>query len=113
MSSITDMIIFTSLPEHAAMGRLNAWCAEHDARQQQFQLLDGDQAGGAKVFTCDVWAMAGNYFPHRDLREAFPSFGWIYPESVILIVDDEHSDVSQVQRASDTDQQPSGGETDA
>lgn len=98
MSVITDMVIF-STHDDDAMERVNAWCAEHDHRQQQFVRLDTDAAGGYKVFTDDVWAMSGNYFPHEDLVDALPSFGWRYPENVVLIVDYEHDDAVRVYRA--------------
>lgn len=59
----TDMLLFASDAEDAAIGRLNAWCAAHDDRYpddpQQFRPLATDVAGGAKVFTCDVWARSG------------------------------------------------------
>lgn len=94
MSLITDMLIFTSFDEDAAMKRLNAWCVEHDPeRTQRFERLDTDAAGGTKWFTGNVWAMAGNYFRHELLVEAFPSFGWRDPECVVLIVDHEGDDI--------------------
>ncbi len=100
MSLITEMIIFTSYDDEA-MVRLNVWCAEHDTeRQQQFEKLDGDGAGGRKFLTAGVWAMAGNYFPSRGLVNVFPSFGWRYPESAILIVDAEDTEGVQIYRAS-------------
>lgn len=93
------MVIYTACDDEA-MAKLNAWCAEHDTdRQQRFERLDVDAAGGVKVFTCEVWAMAGNYFPYEGLVEVFPSFGWRYPEDAILIVDDAHVNGSQVIRA--------------
>lgn len=100
MSSITRMAIYTSYDD-AAMARLNKWCAEHDERDQQFERLDMDAAGGTKVFTGQVWAMAGNYFAAEDLVDAFGSFGWLYPECAILIVDDAHRDACRVVRASE------------
>lgn len=100
LSLITDMVIVADLNEDEAMARLNAWCAENDEhRQQWFEQLDVDAAGGVKFYTGQVWAMSGNYFPHEKLAEAFPTFGWRYPDSVILIVNDEHFDASRVYRA--------------
>lgn len=98
MSSITRMVIYTAYDDEA-MGRLNAWCAERDERRQQFEPLNMDAAGGFKVFTSQVWAMAGNYFPHEDLIDAFPSFDWRYPQAAVLIVDDSHTDTCQIIRA--------------
>lgn len=100
MSLITDMLIFASSHETAAMERLNAWCVEHDPdREQRFERLDTDPAGGTKWFTGEVWAMAGNYFRWWELIEAFPSFDWLDPDSVVLIVDHESEDVVHVVRA--------------
>lgn len=105
MSVITDLVIFSTHDEDA-MDRVNAWCVEHDHRQHQFAKLDTDAAGGGKVFTDDVWAMAGNYFPHEDLVEALPSFGWRYPQNVVLIVDHEHDDEVRVYRVKNTPPDP-------
>lgn len=101
MSYITKMVIYTAYDD-AAMARLNKWCAEHDEREQQFERLDMDAAGGTKVFTSQVWAMAGNYFAAEALAEVFPTFGWLYPEVAVLIIDDEHSDAAQIVRANPT-----------
>lgn len=100
MSLITDMVIYARR-EDEAMARLNAWCVENDPhRQQRFEQLDTDAAGGCKFFTDQVWAMSGNYFPHEKLAEAFPTFGWRYPDGAVLIVNDEHDDATRVFRAS-------------
>ena len=102
MSLITDMLIFICHEEREAMERLQAWCVEHDPdRQQRFEKLDTDPAGGSKWFTAEVWAMAGNYFRWSELIEAFPSFGWRDPESVVLIVDHESNDHIRVIRPAD------------
>lgn len=98
MSLITDMVIFTGMDEHDAMDRLNAWCGQNDPRKQQFRPLDPDAAGGSKFFCGEVWAMAGNYFPHQQLIETFADFNWRYPEHVVLIVDAETDDRSAVVR---------------
>jgi hypothetical protein len=42
--------------------------------------------------------MAGNYFPYEDLVEAFPTFGWTYPEDVVLLIDDYNGDGTEVHR---------------
>jgi hypothetical protein len=99
MSRITDMVIFTSLDESEAMARLNAWCAQ-DGRPgvQQFERLNTEAAGGRKVFSSDVWAMAGNYFVWERLAEALPTFDWAWPDEVVLIVNSEHGTAVQVYR---------------
>jgi len=98
MSHITDMVIFTSLDESEAMARLNAWCAQDGPGVQQFERLDTDDAGGRKCFTSDVWAMAGNYFDWERLAEALPTFGWVWPDEVVLIVNSEHGNAVQMFR---------------
>lgn len=94
MSVITDMVLIVPMSsrQSEAVDRLNAWCLEHDKRQQVFRRLDqGDSsvAGGTKWFFTGVYAMAGNHFPWWDLKEAFTKgeFGfdkgsllWIEPE---------------------------------
>jgi hypothetical protein len=116
MSLISDMVIVTSTHEDEAMARLNAWCAANETRYdddpQQFQRLtmpaflklDTDDAGGAKVFSGQVWAMSGNYVHWQRLAVALPTLGWRLPQSVVLIVDAEDSDAPglEVFRASDT-----------
>jgi hypothetical protein len=92
------MVIY-ACDDDEAMARLNAWCVEHDDREQQFERLDTDAAGGTKVFTSQVWAMAGNYFPAEQLEDAFGSFGWLYPYDAVLLINDVHSDGTRVVRA--------------
>lgn len=91
MSCITDMVIYTCHPETEAMAELNVWCATDDeARHQQFRPLDAEMvAGGTKVFTSYVWAMAGNYFRAEALAEMLPTFRWVAPETVVLIATTE------------------------
>jgi len=96
MSLVTDMVLYTAGNEPDAMRRLNEWCTEADDRHQQFAQLDEEAAGGDKVFTGEVWAMAGNYFPHADLADALPGFGWRYPRRVVLIIDPEDGDIHVV-----------------
>lgn len=98
MSVITDMVLFTESHEDEAVARLNAWCSENDYSNQEFSRLDTDAAGGRKVFTSQVWAMAGNHFRHEQLIEVLPSFGWRYPHHVVLIVNYEHEDCARVHR---------------
>ena len=101
MSLITDMVL-TTWHDDEAVARLNAWCAEHDTqRQQQFAKLNTDAAGGLKVFTGDIWAMAGNYFPWWELTQVFGSFGWYNPEKAVLIVEPEGEDGVLIFRGTD------------
>ncbi len=100
MSTITDMVLFTEGYDDEAVARLNAWCADDDTeRQQQFQRLDTDAAGGSKVFTSQVWAMAGNYVRYEVLGELLPTFGWKYPHHTVLVVNYQHDECARVYRA--------------
>lgn len=83
VSHIVKMVICTYFEEDRAMAQLNQWCRENDGRGQQFEQLGTETAGGTKVYTGQVWAMAGNYFPHEKLAEAFPTFDWLFP--VVLV----------------------------
>jgi len=94
MSVITDLLIVTSADEAEAMARLNAWCHDNDSRQQTFEPISTDAAGGTKVFCARVWAMAANHFDWRGLAEAFPTFGWRWPVGVMLIAQYEHNDLA-------------------
>lgn len=93
MSIITEMIIYTPQSEHEAMDRLNEWSEKADTeRGQRFEQLDVSGAGGTKFFTGDIWAMAGNHYPYEKLLEKMPSFGWTYPEDVVLIFNHENEE---------------------
>jgi hypothetical protein len=90
MSVVTDIVIITSKDESESIGYLNEWCLEHDTeRKQQFVKLNTDAAGGTKFFACHIWAMAGNYFPYKDLINVFHLFRWDEPISVVLIINHE------------------------
>lgn len=100
MTFVTDMVIYTHRNEAAAMKRLNAWCAENDAqRQQEFCELDSEDAGGWKAFCGHVWAMADNHFPAWELVEVFGTFGWLSPETTVLLVTREDDEAAGLYRA--------------
>lgn len=112
MSLITDMVVMCAIAEGDAMLRVNRWCAENDRRYDDgqqfaglirpaFTAVDTENAGGAKVFCSQVWAMAGNYFPVGELVKAWPRFGWRCPAGVVLMVSSELDDevVVRVYRA--------------
>lgn len=88
MSVITGLVLVTSANERDAVERVNAWCRENDERENEFLPLDGDD----EVVYSRVWALSGNHFPHADLIEALPTFGWHNPRGVVLVVDYEHND---------------------
>jgi hypothetical protein len=90
MSHITDMLVLTGEePDSKPIKALNAWCEEH-ANGQVFNLISEKQiekAGGCKVFTTELYACAGNYFPWEKLIEVFHTFGWgPYTEEVTALI---------------------------
>jgi hypothetical protein len=88
VSSIAEMLVVCGPGEESGIDLLNAWCLarQHPDRPQTFKPIRTDGAGGAKVFTSQVLACAGNYFPWRELAEAFPSFPWRLPELTVLVI---------------------------
>lgn len=96
MSAITDMLLLTSIDSadvdtdpNAPILAMNTWCRKHADGQEFKQItIARDATGGSKVFTTDVYACAGNYFPWEELIEALPSFGWddYSAETTVLIV---------------------------
>jgi hypothetical protein len=85
MSLITEMVIYLPNSEDLAMSQLNRFSQEIDSvRHQVFELIPTGNAGGSKLFTGDIWAMAGNYYPVEDLINKIPSFSWTYPENFSL-----------------------------
>jgi hypothetical protein len=81
-----DFILTTFMDEQEAMTRLNAWCKA--TTDEEFVQLATEKAGGWKVLTTDVWAMASKQLPAVGLRERLPTFGWDSPEHVRLQVYD-------------------------
>lgn len=93
MSHITDMLLLTNEePGSVPVRALNAWCKQH-ADGQVFKRLkiERNAPGGHKVFTTEVYACAGNFFPWEKLLEVLPSFGWDSHSAEItaLILQDE------------------------
>jgi hypothetical protein len=97
MSVVTDMIIITDCDETESMELVNAWCAENDVeRHQQFNELNTDAAGGTKYLGSRIWATGGNFFPYMDLVQVFHTFNWRNPTSVVLIINHEDKEYTQV-----------------
>lgn len=61
MSSITSVVLITSLREDKFVGQVNEWIVSKGAGP--LCKLPGDDAGGNKWLTVDVYAAAYNYMP--------------------------------------------------
>jgi hypothetical protein len=106
MSVVTNFFLVTSVGEDEAVGRLNAWLYERDDYCGQLAKLDTDGAGGNRSLEQDLWAMAANHFLDDNLVAlpvALPSFGWEWPEEVVLLVNHEYDEVTRVYRAQEVD----------
>jgi hypothetical protein len=97
VSVVTDVLLFTLDEEHAALALLHTWCDEHADGQRLRQLSTG-QAGGRKAFGCNLWAMCGNYFPVPEFVAYFKTLTWEMPQCVVLVVDHEEPEATQVIR---------------
>ena len=92
MSKITHVLIQGA--RQSDIDKLNEWLLENDEeRQQQFQKIDMDAAGGTMFYVEDVWAAAFNYGPVGDLipklRDAAT---WEKPLlSVVVVIDGEEA----------------------
>ncbi len=90
MSHITNVLIQGARPSD--IDKLNEWLRVNDEREQQFNKIDMDAAGGVKYYVVDVWAAAFNYGPVGDLIPKLRDPAtWLSPLSVAVIVDGEES----------------------
>lgn len=96
MSSIVDMVILCpGTGAEDGLAALKAWCIEHAETGDFFKEAPvHGHAGGRKVFCTRVFALAGNYFPWRELLDAFPTFPWgsYVAETTMLAVLHENED---------------------
>lgn len=101
MSVLTHMVLTTMhRPTSTSVQALNDWCKKH-ADGQTFKTVydpdnsvDRQRTGGTKVFCDYVYALCGNYFPYRELMNAFRTFGWheYLKETTVLIIRHESDD---------------------
>jgi hypothetical protein len=88
MSQISDILLLTAANEHGIIEaqrwlRANYWP----------ELVEiANQAGGNKGMKSDVWASAINYFAIEAFVSAMKEIKWERPESMQLLVKDEHDD---------------------
>lgn len=88
MSSVSSMIVTCAVVEDEHDGGLiflHEWCARLE-RPIRFGRLDDRPADNGKAMQALVLAAAANYFHEDALLEAFPTFGWLWPEEAVLIV---------------------------
>ena len=88
MSHVTDVLLLASL-EDSGVQKVQQWLEEN----KWPKLVEiSDHAGGNKAMQCEVWAAAINYFDIEAFAAAVKSIEWEYPDSVQLLVKDEHDE---------------------
>ena len=88
MSSVTDIILTTSINEKGVKE-----IKSHIESAYKNNLNRADEgAGGNKFMQCDVFLTAINYMLIDELLDCFNAATWEYPESVQLLIKDEHDD---------------------
>ena len=97
MSHVTDIIFITAIEDgaDAEAGHPNTdKLSEYIAREHNNnKLLKVDEhAGGNKAIQCDVFMAAINYMDIDTFIAWFHTIKWEYPESVQLLIKDEHDD---------------------
>jgi hypothetical protein len=103
MSHVTDIILVTATEDGAEIedGHPNAdLLSKHLSERHTGTTLvkvDGF-AGGGKAMQCDVFAAAVNYLDQDDLITALNGVPWDMPESVQLMLKDEHDDTFRIMR---------------
>jgi hypothetical protein len=100
VSCVTDVIVICACGEKSALQSINAWMIEHSETTCQFAKIDG-YAGGNKYMQVDVFAIAINNFSHKTpyLSEyVLVDMKWNYPESVILITQEENDETPMVRK---------------
>ena len=95
MSHVASVIVWTGLDEEAALAPLNAWLA---VRNYPPLIAVNDHAGGNKAVQADWWCGAFNYLDIPELVAATFAQLWDYPDSVCVIVTDEHDDQPKIYR---------------
>ena len=83
MSYITNVLVQGARQEQ--IDALNEWLSEHDDRQQRFEKIDMDAAGGTKYYVADVWAAAFNYMPIDLLAKLRDPETW-HPRTLLVAV---------------------------
>jgi inhibitor of KinA sporulation pathway (predicted exonuclease) len=88
MSHVADILLLTSI-EDPGIEDAQKWLRENNWPA----LVEiSDHAGGNKVMQCEVWSAAINYFAIEDFVAVVKGIRWEWPESVQLLVKDEHED---------------------
>lgn len=101
MSHVTDIILSTTIDdgaelegEHPNTDQLNMYLNEN---HNGCSLVKADdKAGGGKAMQCDLFIAAINHLNIPDFLERFYQIAWEYPESVQLMLKDEHEDIFRI-----------------
>jgi hypothetical protein len=88
MSHVADVILLTFV-EDAGIDDAQKWL--RDNKWPELVEVSGN-AGGNKAMQCDVWVAAINCFAIDDFAKAVKAINWEWPDSVQLLVKDEHDD---------------------
>ncbi len=95
VSHITDIILTTAIDDgasqdgmHPNVDILNHYLQVNHGSGVLVQ-VDG-RAGGGKAMQCDVFMAALNHLDMPSLLRVFYGIQWEYPESVQLLLKDEH-----------------------
>ena len=81
-------MLICQLNEADAVRELNRLLhIEDTARRQTFNEIDMGHAGGAKVFTTDVYATCFNHFIPHDVEDCICAAPWRYPAWVLYVRD--------------------------
>ncbi len=97
MSHVADIIFMTSIDDgsnvedsHPNADKLSAYLVRN--HNGAYLVKVDDHAGGNKAMQCDVFMAAINYLDIDEFVEWFHGIEWEYPESVQLLIKDEHDD---------------------
>ena len=97
MSHVTDIILSTMIEDgaqhdngHPNVDQLNQYLSKHHGGWALIKV--DEKAGGGKAMQSDIFIAAINYLNIPDFLNAFYEIKWEAPESVQLMLKDEHDE---------------------
>ena len=104
MSHVTDIILMTAIEDgaktkegHPNVDKLNEYIEREHCKHKLLRV--DEHSGGRKEMQCDVFMAAINYMDIDGFIEWFSIIAWEHPESVQLLIKDEHDDKFSVHLA--------------
>jgi hypothetical protein len=101
MSHVADIIFTTAIEDgaetdgaHPNTDKLSAYIEKNHSGATLVKV--DSHAGGSKAMQCDVFMAAINYMDIDAFVAWFQGIEWEYPESVQLLIKDEHEDLFTV-----------------